>query len=511
MRKKTVFIIVTSLVFTFWKPLSGQAQFSLTGQLRTRTELRDGYGTLKPNANSAAFLTSQRARLSFHYQSARVIFQASVQDIRVWGGDASTISNADGSRLGVHEAWAELILANAKDSSFTKSAVDFFSVRIGRQELVYDDQRLLGNLDWLQQGRRHDAIVFKLLHKGWQADLGAAFNQNSDAVNFNGTYYTPANLPAYVKDSKGNLAPTPAGLLPLVNGTGFSAMNGSPSLANAPGTNGMNQDYKSMQFLYIARKLNQTRISGLVFADEFGKYQADSVRNIAGTDTSYIYGRRFNQHGVNARITTGILVASSLDKRKTWTLNAGAYYQGGKDKDGLNLNAWTSTFSLTHVVRNLTFTAGWDYVSGNNAFSGSSTNHRFDPLYGTPHKFWGYMDYFYAGSGSPTGGLSNPFLKWKYTATGGRFNAELSYHYFGLASEQKDAKGRPVPKYLGSEIDGIAGYNLNKITMVELGVCWMAAAKSMEYAKGIIPGSSSLNAAWAYLQINIRPDFLAGK
>ncbi len=105
---------------------------------------------------------------------------------------------------------------------------------LARQELVYDDQRLLGNLDWLQQGRRHDAIVFKLLHEGWHADLGAAFNQNTDAFNYNGTYYTPDNLPAYVKDSKGNLAPTPAGFVPLANTAGLSARNGTPVLAAAP-------------------------------------------------------------------------------------------------------------------------------------------------------------------------------------------------------------------------------------------------------------------------------------
>jgi hypothetical protein len=318
----------------------------------------------------------------------------------------------------VHEAWAELILANAKDSAFARSAVEYFSVRVGRQELAYDDQRLLGNLDWLQQGRRHDAIVFKLQHKGWQADLGAAFNQNTDAFNYNGTYYTPANLPAYVKDSRGNLTPTPAGLVPLTNAAGVSARNGAPFLSAAPSTNGMNQDYKSMQFLYVAKKINRTRISGLLFADEFGKYITDSVKNIAGTDTGYIYGRRFNQNGVNARVTGGVLVTSQLGRRKDWTLNAGFYYQSGKDKDGLNLSAYTSTLSLTYICRSFSYTAGWDYVSGNDAFSSSATNHRFDPLYGTPHKFWGYMDYFYAGTGSAAGGLNNPFPKWKYTAKG---------------------------------------------------------------------------------------------
>ena len=176
-------------------PAALQAQLSLTGQIRTRTEFRNGLGTLQPVNNKAAFFTSQRSRLTFNYQWSRVTFRLAVQDVRVWGQDASSISNADGSRLGVHEAWANIVLANKKDSSFKHSPVDYFSVKIGRQELLYDDSRLLGNLDWLQQARRHDAIVFKLLQKGWQVDLGAAFNQNTDAFNYNGTYYTPANVP----------------------------------------------------------------------------------------------------------------------------------------------------------------------------------------------------------------------------------------------------------------------------------------------------------------------------
>ena len=507
MRKKTIFISTLAWALLSGTPFQAWTQLSITGQLRTRTELRNGYGTLETIGNKPAFLTSQRTRLTVGYQTGRVIFQTSLQDVRVWGADASSISNADGSRLGVHEAWAEIILANAKDSSFSKSAVDYFSVKIGRQELVYDDQRLLGNLDWLQQGRRHDAIVFKLLHKGWQADLGAAFNQNTDAAGYNGTYYTPGNIPAYVKDSKGNLVPTPAGLVPLTNAAGISTKSGAPFLTNPPSTNGMNQEYKALQFLYVAKKFNQTKITGLLVADQFGKYITDSVKDIVGTDTGYVYGRRFNQPGINARFTTGILVTSQLDRQKHWILNAGFYYQGGKDKDGLTLSAYTSTLSLGYTLGSFSATAGWDYVSGNNAFSSSTTNHRFDPLYGTPHKFWGIMDYFYAGTGSATGGLNNPFLKVKLAPTDGRFNIGLDVHYLALAAEQKDVKGNAVPKYLGSEFDLVAGYNLNKITTLEGGLCWLAATRSMEYAKGITPGTSRLTANWAYLQVNIRPVF----
>lgn len=496
--KKRNFIAAAACLLMLGKPTLGWTQLSLTGQLRTRTELRDGYGTLETKGNTPAFLTSQRARLNFNYRSSRVIFQMSLQDVRIWGADASTINNADGNRLSLHEAWADIILVNARDSTLPKSPIEYFSIKLGRQELVYDDQRLLGNLDWLQQARRHDAIVFKLLHKGWQADLGAAFNQHSDAIGYNATYYTPSNVPPYVKDSKGNLAPTPAGMVPLANATGFSAKTGSPSLASAAGTNGMNQLYKSMQYLYLAKKFNSTRIAGLVFADEFGKYSLDSVRNIAGADTGYIYGHRFNRSGIHARLTAGALLTSQLDDQKHWSLQAGYYYQTGRNRDGASVGAYTTTLALSFTPRHWLFTAGWDYLKGG-----------FDPLYGTPHKFWGSMDYFYAASGAPAAGLNNPFFKTRYISTNTRFTAELAYHYFGLAEDQKDIKGSPIPKYLGSEVDATLSYGLNKITALELGVSWMNATHSMEYAKGLPPNTARLQATWAYLQVNIRPDFFS--
>lgn len=485
---------------------ASQAQLTVTGQVRTRTEYRDGLGIPRPKPNKPAFFTSQRSRLSFNYKLPRIVLQASLQDVRVWGQDASTISNADGNRMVLHEAWADIILSNKKDSSFTRSPVEYFSVKIGRQELLYDDSRLLGNLDWLQQARRHDAIVFKLLQSGWQVDLGAAFNQNTDAFNYNGTYYTPANVSPYIKDSKGNVVATPSGLIPIVNGNGLSAKSGNLSLMNPAGTNGLNQHYKALQFLYAAKTLGRARTSFLFLSDQFSKYALDSVKTIAGADTGYVYGRRYNQAGVNARFTTGLLSTIQLDNKKQFALNAGAWYQFGKDREGLSLAAWMGTLSLTHTKNKWSFTAGWDYVSGNDAFSSSTTNHRFDPLYGTPHKFWGYMDYFYVGTGAPAGGLSNPFFRIKYSSANKRFTTGLDYHYFMLAGDQKDELGHALDKYLGSEFDWISSYSLNKFTSLELGLAYLAASNSMAYAKNITPGSANRNAQWAYLQVNIRPE-----
>jgi hypothetical protein len=78
-----------------------------------------------------------------------------------------------------------------------------------------------------------------------------------------------------------------------------------------------------------------------------------------------------------------------------------------------------------------------------------------------------------------------------------------------LAGEQKDVSGKPVDKYLGSEFDVTTGYKLNKFTTAELGLSYLAATSSMEYAKNITPGTARLNPMWAYLQFNIRPDFFS--
>jgi hypothetical protein len=510
MKKKTnrLFFIAISLL-SLIAAQQARGQLSLTGQLRTRTEYRNGLGTLRPTTSKPAFFTSQRTRLTFSYKWNRVTFQTSLQDVRVWGQDASTISNADGNKLGTHEAWAEVVLANKKDSTFKKSAVEYLALKIGRQELLYDDSRLLGNLDWLQQGRRHDALLVKMLHKGWQLDAGFAFNQNTDAFNYNGTFYVPANIQPYVKDSKGNLVPTPAGMVPLTNATGTSIKNGNPYLINTPSTNGLNQLYKSMQFLYAAKKLGKTKLTGLFFADQFGKYKLDSVKTAVGTDTGFVYGRRYNQPGAHHRITTGLLATGAWNKSNSWQYTAGLYYQTGSDRDGNQLQSYTYTLSLSYTKKKFAYSMGWDYLSGNDALSVSTLNNRFDPLYGTPHKFWGLMDYFYVGTGSPTGGLSNPFARVKYSSSNKRFGAALDYHYFALANNQKDLQGKAINKYLGSEIDLVLQYNVNKITTLEWGFSYLAATRSMEYAKGIAPGTAQLANTWSYLQINIRPDFLA--
>ena len=225
-RKSFIASVGVLLFFSLFSYESVIAQFSLTGQLRTRTEVRNGLGNLVLKGSKSAVFTSQRTRLSFGYKWDRMTFGVSVQDVRVWGQDASSISNADGNKLMLHEGWADLTLANKADTTIKFKVLDLMSLKMGRQELIYDDVRLLGNLDWLQQGRRHDMALLKTVHKGFQVDIGFAYNQNSDAFGITNTSYVPANVPPYVKNSVGDIGANTAGILPLA-GAGNPSINSS--------------------------------------------------------------------------------------------------------------------------------------------------------------------------------------------------------------------------------------------------------------------------------------------
>ena len=65
---------------------------------------------------------------------------------------------------------------------------------MGRQALVYDDERILGGLDWNVAGRYHDALKLGYANKNNEVHLILAFNQN-DEKKIGGTYYASGAQP----------------------------------------------------------------------------------------------------------------------------------------------------------------------------------------------------------------------------------------------------------------------------------------------------------------------------
>lgn len=437
-----------------------KAQFTLTGQLRPRTEVRDGQGTLQKKGDDTALFTSQRARLNAGYTGYRFKVFLALQDVRVWGQDASSINKTTteaNNGLMLHEAWTELILND------TISKIKNLSLKIGRQEIAYDDQKVIGGLDWLQQARRHDAVVLKFANKGWIADIGAAFNQNKEANV--GTLY-----------------------------------NGIPATTNyTAGTNGIGTMYKSFQYAYLGRKFFFGDLSFLFFKDDFNKYVT-----VAAVKTPV--------QGVWSRTTTGLYYNANLTRKIN--LTGSYYYQGGRNKDGRVLSAnLASITSTVQVSRKLFVGPGVDYLSGTDGTKAVTTDSRsnlFDPLYGTPHKFWGSMDYFYAANGFGNQGLLNYFFKAKYNAKDNlTFFAEL--HGFESANKVSNGAGGTRTPYLGTELDLKMSYNFTKLINIEAGYSYMQATNTMASAQVKNVTNANLTPQWAYVSLNIKPDFLASK
>jgi Alginate export len=523
--------------------------WTINGQLRTRTEMRQGLGTPYPKNSWPASFTSQRTNINIGYRWDKVNFNVDMRDVRVWGQDASSISNADGSKLFLHQAWADIVLGTTADTNARLKIFDNLSLKVGRQELVYDDVRLLGNLDWLQQGRRHDAAVLKILKKGYDIHAGFAMNQNSDAFGVIGNQYTPgntntANVNGLIVTAPGVvLASTQTGKNGAVTAlTPAQAFNGAP-----PSTNGQLNQYKFFQYLYATRKFNQTKVSILAFKDDFQKYKDFSRNyfvnpklNAAGTavttDTLIAKGRDYNTgNGLNTRMTFGGQFSTQKGNVSSLkaVVNGGGYYQTGRLSDragvGKYINAYHAFIYASFSRKKFSAGPGFEYLSGNStnysqtsatAVNGgaeivSNQNNRFDPLYGTPHRWWGYMDYFYVGTGSPKTGLQDLYLRLKYDANA-NFNILLDVHNFSSASQVRyKATGKTtfekVSKNYGYEVDLVANYQFNRFCNIELGGSVFAQEKALSIVKGFSPESREKVNKWAYLMLSIRPDFLFQK
>jgi hypothetical protein len=143
-----------------------QAQFTLSAEVRPRSEFRNGFKTLTDDSMEAAFFTEQRSRLYLDYLNEDYKFKLAFQDIRIWG-ESPQIFKEELGKTFISEAWGQY---------YVKSE---FSVKAGRQIISYDNERLLGGLEWAQQGRRHDALLlmYEGLENKTKLHVGFAYNQ----------------------------------------------------------------------------------------------------------------------------------------------------------------------------------------------------------------------------------------------------------------------------------------------------------------------------------------------
>ncbi|MEA2106495.1 MAG: alginate export family protein [Bacteroidota bacterium] len=148
------------------------SQFSINAEMRPRYEFRNGYKTLPTSSTSAANVITQRTRLNFESQMENLDFKLSLQDVRTWG-DVKVKDDLASSFI--NEAWAELKL-NPQ-----------FTIKLGRQKLKYDDQRLFTVANWNNVSISHDLALLKYENNTFKSHVGFAYN-NEKEKNFESFY-----------------------------------------------------------------------------------------------------------------------------------------------------------------------------------------------------------------------------------------------------------------------------------------------------------------------------------
>ena len=289
----------------FALPLAAQ-QVDLSAELRPRYENKQGYQTLLKLGEKGSSFISQRTRLNLNYQKDNFKVRISVQNVRVWG-DVGTLSAQDKSSS-FHEAWTEF------------SVADYFDLKLGRQEIIYDDSRIFGNVGWAQQGRSHDAIIAKFkTSETDRLDIGFALNNDSQS--------------------------------------------GIKSLySNAAG-------YKQFQYLWYHTKLNNYGLS--ILALNNGIEHLD-VNNEASVSYSQTFGPRLTYRKDNfsfdatayyqtGKVVTKSIAASYLSANfnfKTtseFSIGAGFEYLSGKDMNDVSsgLKSFNPIFGTNHKFNGL--------------------------------------------------------------------------------------------------------------------------------------------------------------
>ncbi|SDM18634.1 Alginate export [Catalinimonas alkaloidigena] len=403
------------------------AQFTLQGEVRPRAEFRNGFKSPNTLATDPAFFVEQRSRLYAGYKAEKMAFRLTLQDVRIWGGANQIYKNDDPALFNVYEAWGEYF--------FTPQ----FSVRAGRQALDYDNARFLGDLDWAQQGRSHDAALF--LYKapsGFQAHFGAAYNQSVafEPGKLSGTYYDLAN-------------------------------------ARAGG------NYKTMQYLWLHQENDVMKASLLVHND--GRQTLDTS-------------------GVNFRQTYGLYAERKLGGLN---LTGELYYQGGKNAGGQTISAYLAAFDATFKTALTPLTVGVDYLSGTDATD--TKDRAFNPLYGTNHKFYGFMDYFYVGNGHQNKGLADFYVKTKFKL-GKKAVLLGQLHQFNAAATVTRPAGdgslEELSSSLGQEIDLVFNLALTEGVSLQGGYSQLFSSASMDALKGTTSAGGN---QWAWLMFTIKP------
>ena len=322
-----------------------------------------------------------------------------------------------------------------------------FRTKIGRQMISLDDDRLFGTLDWHPAGRSHDALNFNV--KGAKSEIQSwfAYNQNYKAVNLG------VNNPA---------------------GQFFTPNDAQP--------------YQHMQLFYGKFNVAEKSYFSLL-VNNLG-FRNDAVAGSKVNNMQTFGGNWFGTH----------------DALKT---QASAFYQTGKAANGKNKSAYMLSGSVGYqLAQPLGLTLGADYLSGDSSRNTSGETHAFDPLYGTHHKFYGFMDYFYVGNPHSNVGLLDLYFNIAYKASE-KTSLGLNSHLFRSAGKIYNTAREEMPKGLGGELDFTFNHQIVPMVGLTGGYSTYLHTASLRAIKNTPDARNWQD--WLWLSININPKIFTTK
>lgn len=171
------YILLIGLTLTLLSGALAQ-EISIGAEYRINPVYSRGFREPMYAGDKAGMFTMQRTRLILEYNKEKDLdAEFIIQDRRFWGDQDD---RADVANMAVFRAWVE--------KYFTPK----FSVRLGRQGFVYDEQHIMGDPNWVGT-RAHDAGLLKYENDKLKAHLAFAYNANGqelkrEVYDFNNMY-----------------------------------------------------------------------------------------------------------------------------------------------------------------------------------------------------------------------------------------------------------------------------------------------------------------------------------
>ena len=423
------FCMVLALLFSFGlKAQQADNQFSLDAQLVTRGELRaGGFKADSLDKYRRTQFVLGKYRVTADYKRSWLEVKLSPQFAGIWGQGGANIS--------LYEGWANM---QTKNGLF---------VKIGRQELEYDDERIIGNDDWTMTAPTHDVLKLGYDGESHKIHLMAAYNQNADSIETGMSYYAGGLQPYKNMQTLWYHYDTPKKMF------GFSLV-------------GMNIGMQSN---------NKKDPDATYYQQLVGTYMAFRPKHWS-LEGAFYYQLGKEEHGLPIDAFMGSVKATVRPSEK-YNIFAGYDYLSG-DK-----------FFAVPTGGNLGMVQH-DKIRG------------FNAIFGSHHEFYGAMDFFYMKNyyHGFTPGLQNLYLGGNVNPVDG-LNLNAAYHYYAIATDLDYLDS----KTLGHEVDFSASYAFNKAVSVSAGYTYMHGTETMVRLQQIQEVTEQRQLHWGWLMLSVKP------